>query len=164
MKIDTTSFTMNSVAVNPEGSWLAFAITDAALLHALLSLVAYHFDLTQGRDESPDSLYQKGEAMREMKEQLNDSQRQTSDVTIATVSLLANLEVCGSLFHSSGMRQLTKKTMSGTRDHADIHMAALERMVGMRGGLDKFGHNKVLQRVLTWSVIKSTVWIIARAD
>lgn len=107
MKIDTTSFTMNSAAVNPEGSWLAFAITDAALLHALLALVAYHFDLTQSRDESPDSLYQKGEAIGKMKERLNDSQQQTSDASIATVSLFTNLAVCGIFFRPSGMRQLT---------------------------------------------------------
>ena len=106
MKIDTTSFTMNSAAVNPEGSWLAFAITDAALLHALLSLVAYHFDLTQGRDESPDSLYQKGEAMRKMKERLKDNQQQINDVSIATVSLLANAEVCGIFPIPSMMHQL----------------------------------------------------------
>src|SRR5450432_2162997 len=32
-------------------------------------------------------------------------------------------------------------------------MFALERMVRIRGGIDNFEHNKVLQRVLTWYVV-----------
>jgi hypothetical protein len=90
---DTTAFTMNSVAVNPEGSWLSFALTDAALLHATLSLVAYHYDITHGRDESLDCLYQKGEAIKKMNQRLGDSHQQFTDTTVATVSLFANIEV-----------------------------------------------------------------------
>jgi hypothetical protein len=84
---------MNSVAVNPEGSWLSFALTDAALLHASLSLVAYHYDITHGKDESLDCLYQKGEAIRKMNSHLGDSHRQFSDTTIATVAIFTNIEV-----------------------------------------------------------------------
>lgn len=86
---------MNSVAVNPEGSWLSFAITDAALLHATLSLVAYHYDITHSRNESLDCLYQKGEAIRNMNQRLGDGHKQFSDTTIATVALFTNIEVSG---------------------------------------------------------------------
>ncbi len=84
---------MNSVAVNPEGSWLSFALTDAALLHATLSLVAYHYDITHGKEESLDCLHQKGEAIKRMNHRLADSHQQFSDTTIATVALFMNIEV-----------------------------------------------------------------------
>ncbi len=57
---------MNSIAVNPEGTWLSFALTDAALLHVTLALVAYHYDITHGRHESLECLYRKGQAIRGM--------------------------------------------------------------------------------------------------
>lgn len=141
---------MNSVAVNPEGSWLSFALTDAALLHATLSLVAYHYDITHGRDESLDCLYQKGEAIRKMNQRLGDSHWQFSDTTIATVSLFANIEVYTVSTQSLYEALTEEKTMSGVRPISDVHMTALERMVISRGGLENFNHNKVLQRVLTW--------------
>jgi hypothetical protein len=84
---------MNSLAVNPEGSWMAFAVTDAALLRATLSLVALHTDLINGREESSDCLFQKGEAIREINHRLGDSYQQFSDTSIATVAILTNLEV-----------------------------------------------------------------------
>ena len=150
LQTDTTAFTMNSIAINAEGSWLSFALTDAALLHATLSLVAYHYDITHGRDESLDCLYQKGEAIKKMNQRLGDSHRQFSDTTIATVSLLVNIEVYTVSTQGSYGVLTEEKTMSGTRPISDVHMTALEKMVTARGGLENFNHNKVLQRVLTW--------------
>ena len=40
--------------------------------------------------------------------------------------------------------------MNGTAESAAIHMNGLERMTVLRGGLQGFGKNRVLQRVLTW--------------
>jgi len=42
--------------------------------------------------------------------------------------------------------------MNGTAESAAIHMNGLERMTVLRGGLQGFGKNRVLQRVLTWCV------------
>src|SRR5271170_1342296 len=106
---------MNSVAVNPEGSWLSFALTDAALLHATLSLVAYHYDITHGRDESLDCLYHKGEAIKKMNQRLGDSHWQFSDTTIATVSLFANIEVYTISTQGSHGALTEEKTMGGMR-------------------------------------------------
>jgi Fungal specific transcription factor domain len=147
---DTTAFTMNSVAVNPEGSWLSFALTDAALLHATLSLVAYHYDITHGKEESLDSLCQKVEAIKKMNRRLSDSHQQFSDTTIATVSLFANIEVYSVSTQGLYGVLTEEKTMSGIRPISDVHITALVSMVNARGGLENFNHNKVLQRVLTW--------------
>ncbi len=84
---------MNSIAVNPESSWISFAFTDAALLHVTLSLVSLHYDLNQGREESSDHLYHKGEAIRTINERLNDSNHEISDASVATVAIIANMEV-----------------------------------------------------------------------
>lgn len=151
LQTDTTAFTMNSVAVNPEGSWFSFALTDAALLHATLSLVAYHYDITHGRNGSLDCLYQKGEAIKKMNQRLGNSHQQFRDTAIATVSLFANFEVYTVSTQDLYGVLTEEKTMSGTRPISDVHMTALESMVTARGGLENFNHNKVLQRVLTWS-------------
>jgi hypothetical protein len=45
--------------------------------------------------------------------------------------------------------------MSGTYQTATVHMAGLKKLVDLRGGLQAFNHNDILQRLLTWSAIIS---------
>lgn len=135
-------FTQNSFAVNPEGSWYSFAVTDAGLLHAMLSLVALHYDLGHHMEVSFESAYHQTEAIRLVNERLSDPEAQLTDALIGSVAILANFE-----------------TMNGTAESAAIHMNGLERMTVLRGGLQGFGKNRVLQRVLTWTdFCYSTTW------
>lgn len=135
-------FTQNSFAVNPEGSWYSFAVTDAGLLHAMLSLVALHYDLGHHMEISFETAYHQTEAIRLVNERLSDPEAQLTDALIGSVAILANFE-----------------TMNGTAESAAIHMNGLERMTVLRGGLQGFGKNRVLQRVLTWAdFCYSTTW------
>ncbi|OCL15216.1 hypothetical protein AOQ84DRAFT_413343 [Glonium stellatum] len=135
-------FTQNSFAVNPEGSWYSFAVTDACLLHATLSLVALHYDLGHYMEASFEAAYHQAEAIRLVNECLSNPTAQLTDAIIGSVAILANFE-----------------TMNGTIESAAIHMNGLQRMTALRGGLQGFDKNRVLQRVLTWAdFCYSTTW------
>jgi hypothetical protein len=75
--VDNTAFRINAFAVNFDETWKPFSITDSALLHATLCLVAQHEDLLAGR-ESEENLFHKGEI---------------SDADVTTVAMLVVLEV-----------------------------------------------------------------------
>jgi hypothetical protein len=84
---------MNSVAVNPEGNFFSYVKTDTALFHSILYLVALHYDLKYGQQDSPSSLYHGGEAFRIINERLTDVNGVFSDQTIGAVAMLVNKEV-----------------------------------------------------------------------
>ena len=90
---DNTSYSMNSVAINAEGDFFKHAKTDPALLHAILYLVALHYDLKYGILDSPESLYHGGEAFRMINERLSHVDAEFSDMTIAAVAMLVTKEV-----------------------------------------------------------------------
>jgi hypothetical protein len=75
------------------GSWITLALTDGALLHATLSNVAWKLDTLRGLEESPECLYQQGQAIRLVNERLHDPAQGTSDTAIGTVATLAILAV-----------------------------------------------------------------------
>lgn len=88
---DHYSYSMNSVAVNPDGDFFSYARTDPALLHSILYLVALHHDLKFGASDSSESLYHGGEAFRVINRRLQDGV--FSDMTIAAVAMLVTKEV-----------------------------------------------------------------------
>jgi Fungal specific transcription factor domain len=96
--IDHNDFTQNSVAVNPEGSFFDFALTDAALMHAMLSLVALHLDLnnkdaTVGRIGYLQAIHHQAEAVRDVNRRLSTPGPHMSDGLVGAVAILANGEV-----------------------------------------------------------------------
>jgi hypothetical protein len=91
--VDNTAFRINAFAINFDEAWKPFSITDKALLHATLCLVAQHEDLLSGR-ELEESLFHKGEVMRLMNVRLRESGREISDADITTIAILVVLEVC----------------------------------------------------------------------
>lgn len=90
---DHHDFTQNSFAVNPEGSWFAFAVTDAAVLHATLSLVALHYDFSHHLAMSHEVFYHKGEAIRLINESIGQANTAPTDKLVGAVAILANCEV-----------------------------------------------------------------------
>lgn len=84
---------MNSVAVNAEGDFFSYVKTDPALFHSILYLVALHYDLRYGQEDSPVCLYHGGEAFRVINERLADVNGVFSDQTIGAVAMLVNKEV-----------------------------------------------------------------------
>jgi len=84
---------MNSVAVNAERDFFSFVKVDPALFHSILYLVALHFDLSYGVQDSAVCLYHGGEAFRIINERLADINGVFSDQTIGAVAMLVNKEV-----------------------------------------------------------------------
>lgn len=86
---------MNSTALNPDGTWISFAITDMVVLHSTMAIVAWHLDQVCGIPESLDTLRQKGDAIMLMNTRLcnPDQAKQVSDGIVAAVALFAIFEV-----------------------------------------------------------------------
>ena len=85
-----TSFWDNSIACNPEGKWLSVAVSDSAMLHATLCLVAIHKFQSRGGPQTNSYFWHRGEAMRLISKNLADPAHATSDATIAAVSILSS--------------------------------------------------------------------------
>jgi len=90
---DNTGFIVNAFAINFDDTWKPFSVTDSALLHATICLVAQHEDLLRGLDDSSENLYHKGEVMRLMNSRLLDHSYSITDADITSVALLVILEV-----------------------------------------------------------------------
>ena len=84
-----TSFWDNSLACNPEGKWISVAISDPAMLHATLCLVALHKFQTRGEQEAKSYFWHRGEAIRLISESLTDPGHAASDATIGAVAVLS---------------------------------------------------------------------------
>ena len=84
-----TSYWDNSLTVNPEGQWISVAISDAAMLHATLSLVALHRCQTHEEPLADSYFWHRGEAMRLISKNLADPEQATSDATVAAVAILS---------------------------------------------------------------------------
>ena len=91
--LDNTGFTVNAFAVNYYHTWKPFSISDSALLHATLCLVAQHEDLLRGTEESSTNLYHKGQVMNLINQRLKDDPHNLTDASVTSVALLVILEV-----------------------------------------------------------------------
>lgn len=129
-----TAFTSNAFAINYDDTWKPYSVSDSALLHATLSLVAQHSDLLHGTGDSPDSLYHKGQALKLINSRLFNDKAFMSDANITTIVVLLSLEA-----------------ISGTFEAATAHQAGLMKMVKLRGGPCSLNHNSALLRAMAWS-------------
>ncbi|KAE9375227.1 hypothetical protein N431DRAFT_555700 [Stipitochalara longipes BDJ] len=135
-----TTYTMNSVAVNAERDFFSYVKTDPALFHSILYLVALHFDLRYGVQDSAVCLYHGGEAFRIINERLADVNGVFSDQTIGAVAMLVN-----------------KENLNGRYELSQVHMKGLETMIWKRGGI--LSLKGVFRRIITWcDFCYSTVW------
>jgi hypothetical protein len=97
-RIDHHSFTQNSFAVNPEGSFFDFASSDVALFYATMSLVAINLGLNRANTSDPnevfrEAVYNQTEAVRDVNRRLNATDAYLSDGLVGAVAILANCEV-----------------------------------------------------------------------
>ncbi|RFU28170.1 hypothetical protein B7463_g8173, partial [Scytalidium lignicola] len=113
------SLSKSFLAFDSRSELIQQSATDPAWLNATLSLIALYFDLSLGRDVSPECLYHKGEALRLANERLAPSAGQSYSVaTIAAVALLANFDIT-----------------IGSLHNAAIHMNGLHELVNLTGGV-----------------------------
>lgn len=76
---------------NPLSSpeWFKFAVTDAAMLHAMLYSGSVYLALLAGRKESEDSIYHLGQTISIVNKRLRKSIKNIADPTIGALSCLA---------------------------------------------------------------------------
>ncbi|KAK3109625.1 hypothetical protein LTR53_016918, partial [Teratosphaeriaceae sp. CCFEE 6253] len=114
--------------------FLAFAMTDAAPLHAVMLVASWHYLAMHGAHaHAIDLLHLRGLAIREINRALEDSARRTSDQLVTAVAHMAWYEA-----------------LCGDRDNLNTHMTGLLRIVSMRGGLPTLGLGGLLERILLW--------------
>ena len=124
----------NSYATNPRGEWTAFAMTDSAIMHAKLSLVALH-RADRLRQPLPEAYLQhRGKAIKLIHQRLNSASEALTDTSIAAVVLLASSDE-----HSYW-----------SQDVKDSHVRGMEALMRSRGGIDSPTVSKALRRVMAW--------------
>lgn len=69
--------------------WFYFAITDAAMFHAMLYAAAIHLALLEGRPESRDTLYHQSQTITILQKRLGHSNQRVDDSTLGAISCLA---------------------------------------------------------------------------
>ncbi|KAK4985431.1 hypothetical protein LTR66_001847 [Elasticomyces elasticus] len=112
--------------------WLPLAITEEASFYATLLFAASHYEITQRSQEyNVNLLGLKGKAIEAINEALADPVRSTSDSSIGAVATLASYEA-----------------MCGNVDVFQMHVAGLQKMVRLRGGLASLGLDGLLERAL----------------
>lgn len=88
--------------MNPESNFFDFAVTDGALLHALLSMVGIHYRLmhpehveTSGLGDTiqSDIIHHQTEAVKDINARLKTYGAHFNDGLVIAVSLLSNCEV-----------------------------------------------------------------------
>lgn len=131
----STAYMSNSLAVNPEGKWMAVATASASLLHAMLCIVALHQHHAEGRPLAQSFFWHRGEAIQTISTQLALPDVALSDENIGAVALLA----------------ITETWVEWASPIKDSHMNGLMKMVRMRGGLDGLSTNRHVKRVVSWA-------------
>lgn len=130
-----TSFWANSLAVNPEGKWMSVALSDPAMLHATLCLVALHKFQTKGVPLANSYFFHRGEAMRLITTRLNEPTNATSDNTIGAIAILSTSD----------------NTVAWPAAIQESHLSGLLTLVNLRGGIDGMSSNKHIKRVVAWA-------------
>lgn len=90
---DYQAYTMNMVALSFPADCLSNAITDLALLHAVLYIVSTDLDIKRGISDSALSVHHGTEAMRLINKHL-DGRGSLPDTIIAAVAIIATREAC----------------------------------------------------------------------
>jgi hypothetical protein len=130
-----TSFWANSLAVNPEGKWMSVALSDPAILHATLCLVALHKYQTNRVPLANSYFFHRGEAMRLITTRLSEPGNATSDSTIGAIAILSTSD----------------NTIAWPTAIQESHMSGLLTLVNLRGGIDGMSSNKHIKRVVAWA-------------
>jgi Fungal specific transcription factor domain len=108
----------SSLKSNPLKSpeWFHFAVTDAAMFHAVLYSAAMYVALLDGRSESRDTIYHQTQAISILQKRLNASKQQFDDSTLGAISCLA----MGGVSVSSGTSHLSLTSVGNIRKREPV--------------------------------------------
>ncbi|KAK5174119.1 uncharacterized protein LTR77_001199 [Saxophila tyrrhenica] len=126
------TFQQNSLAINVEGGWLAFTLSDEAVTHAQLALTSLTLDV----DSSGKTSYLKhsSASMQLIRGRLSNNAGQFDDAVVGAVALLL-------------IAESLQSDVTSSKSHSD----ALNSMLALRGGYNGFSHLAALQRVISWA-------------
>jgi hypothetical protein len=99
-----------------------------------------------------DKLRHKNEAIKEINLKIGSSGGNITDELVGTVVTMASFEVCCLPVEHMSVKRETYvwQNLLGAYDAAQLHIAALKRMIKVRGGLFALGHNDGLIRGIIW--------------
>jgi hypothetical protein len=136
-----------SVHADLTGSYKSYCLTDLAWIYITLSHSAARLQHLEGSDTF-ESIFYHSQSVSAVNSAL--SLGVVSDITIATVSCLANLEVCLLFRVDSHIVNACCQSLDGRTSSAIVHISGLQRMVQLKGGLGRLGLDGVLQRMVLW--------------
>ncbi|KUJ12894.1 uncharacterized protein LY89DRAFT_737794 [Mollisia scopiformis] len=109
-------------------------LADSSVFHLVLSAAAKDIAYIRGQEESQDVVRHRGIALELIKKRVLDWQASSADGTLVAVALLAGTEL-----------------LFGTPQNYNTHMAGLETMLNLRGGLEAFREtNPQLYSIVCW--------------
>lgn len=114
-------------------TWIPYALQDPAPFLATLSFAAVHLEVSSKNLTRARILSYKMETIKVVNMKLQSSEDALSNSTIGAVAMLTALE-----------------SISGSHEDLRIHMDALQRMISMRGGLQRLGWEGVLHMFIAW--------------
>jgi hypothetical protein len=81
----------SSLKISPLKSpeWFHFAVTDAAMFHAMLYAAAMYLALLEGRQESKDTLHHQSQTISILRKRLGTLDQGSDDATLGAISCLA---------------------------------------------------------------------------
>ncbi|EOO02337.1 hypothetical protein UCRPA7_2093 [Phaeoacremonium minimum UCRPA7] len=123
--------------------WFPLVLSESAAFQIILLLSASNFAVVSSAAATgirPHLLQMKCDAIRAINEAFLSEDKRLSDAVIGAVAKMASYEA-----------------INGTREAYQVHMAGLEKMVSIRGGLSALGLNGLLRRIIVWIDINSAI-------
>lgn len=124
--------------VSGQSAWFPFAMNDVLLFHATMYNWAMHFNDMVERflEDNPGVMQHKFIAIHMINERLSDPVAAVRDENLAAVAAVVNVEIA-----------------YGSAEASAKHMAGLQAMVQLRGGIEMLGDGigGLLQRLVGWT-------------
>lgn len=131
--------TSNSPGTDYRQAWLQYAVHDEAFFYVAICHSASDNRLTLDICDNPEVITYRSLAIRLLKARLNDPVARLDDSIIAVVAALASYEIVSAAYGA-----------------ASTHMAGLEALVKLRGGLLDRSFGTKLRRLLLWTDLSAT--------
>ncbi|KAL2109039.1 hypothetical protein VUR80DRAFT_3045 [Thermomyces stellatus] len=123
--------------------WFPLVISEPATFLIVLLLAASNYSVVNtdaAARITPHLVHMKYDAIRAINDAFSLEQRRLSDALIGAVAKMASFEA-----------------MYGDVETYHVHMAGLQKMVAIRGGLDALGLNGLLRRIIVWIDLNSSL-------
>ncbi|KAL2060718.1 hypothetical protein VTL71DRAFT_9359 [Oculimacula yallundae] len=138
------------IPVNPKDKWFNYALTDPAMFHATIMHAAMHQRVVNGGTDHGEQVQLKRDTIKMVTQRLEDPVLSRSDFTIGAVVCLVLLEVRLFRKRQTSNINVDQQNQEGNLELSNIHMSGLQKMIALRGGVEKLGLAGVLRRKILW--------------